>query len=286
MKRLNPKHKSASSNQHANDSAILHAPDKIKTLKGLWRDNKKHIFRKIYQFLRRNRFWVRVCLSAACVIGFLGISSLSYKTGFHQGFEQWATLTGRLHQLKKQQEVFHHENLTLKKQLSSLEQQHTIREIEYQRLSAEIKDLLRANAELKEDNALYQHVMGKPHSKNGLAIQRLQIYATQSPNIFQYQLMLISNLPQKKLLKGGAQIAVSGKMGLKDLTLPMQGITSSADAASLGFKFKNYQELTGELLLPNGFEPKSVIVRVEPQNDGKLKSIQVFPWWLDSPQVG
>tara|TARA_R110002110_G_scaffold271566_1_gene486906 strand:- start:4982 stop:5836 length:855 start_codon:yes stop_codon:yes gene_type:complete len=283
MKRLNPKHKKRTRKKKSK-ADILHSTDKIKTLKGLWAENKEQWFKKSYKVLRRNRHWVRVALTVCLIVSFVALSGVSYRTGFHQGVEQWLKLTSKIHQMTAQQEAQRQQSFVLNKQLSSLQQKHAIQKVEYQKLSEQVKQLFNENAELKEDNLLYQHIMGKPHPKRGLAVQRLQLYPTQNTNTFQYQLMLISTLTHKKLIQGHVEVVVRGKIGGKEISMLTKYLPTNNAETSLAFKFKDFQELSGEMILPNGFEPKSVMVHIKPTQQVKLARQQIFPWWIDTPE--
>jgi len=281
MKRLNPKHKKQTRKNNSKANS-LHAKVKIKTFKELWLENKAELFKSVYKILRRYKNRIRVGLAIGVALCFVVISGISYKAGFHQGVEQWLKLTSKIHQMTAQQETQVQENLMLTKQLASLQQKQAIQKIEYQKLSEQVKQLFNENALLKEDNALYQHIMSKPNAKRGLSVQSLQIYSTQNTNIFQYQLMLISNLTHKKLVQGHVELVVRGKIGGKDISMPAKYLATDNPLAPLRFKFKNFQELSGEVILPNGFEPKSVQVHINPEKQLQLRAQKIFPWWVEA----
>lgn len=281
MKRLNPKHKKKNRKNNSKTNS-LHAKVKIKTFKELWLENKAKLFRSAYKILRRHKNWIRIGVVVGVVLCFVTISGVSYKTGFHQGVEQWLKLTTKIHQMTAQQAIQVQKNVMQTKQLASLQQKQVIQKIEYQKLSEQVKQLFNENALLKEDNLLYQHIMSQPNSKRGLAVQGLQIYSTQNTNIFQYQLMLISNLTHKKLVQGQVHLVVRGKIGGKDISMPAKYLATGRSVTPLNFKFKNFQELSGEVVLPNGFEPKSVQVHINPEKQVKLKVQKVFPWWIET----
>lgn len=253
----------------------------IKTLGVLLFENKGRLFKQIYKFFRRYRVWIRIGLTIVIVVAFLMISSFSYKTGFYQGVEEWEKQSRAIHNLKRAVLEFQSENQNLKKENISLLQQKTIKETENLNILEQLKQLTLENTELKEDKLLYQSVMEAPRS-NALALKQFHLYPGERPNHFRYQLLLTSLLMHKKLMQGEVTMAISGKLGDREISIPLRYLPESVPSKQLGFAFKQFQELSGTMVLPTDFEPKFIVVSIVTHTTPKVNISQRVPWFVES----
>ena len=282
MESLNPKHFFLSRSDSSLSGDIVHEEPEIKTFATLLSENKGWLFKQIYKFLRRYRVWIRILLTLILVLGFAVISSMSYKTGFYQGIEEWEKLSRTVHSLKRAINEFQLENQSLKQERTTLLQQQAIKETEYYNMLTQLKKLTLENAELKEDKLLYQSVMEKPQQNKILALKKFHLYPSDDQNHFRYQLLLTSLMTQKKLLQGDIVMAISGKIEGRVITLPVRYLPEPVLPQQLRFKFKQFQELSGTLTLPSGFQPKMMILNVVVNSQPHIKIEKRMPWVVES----
>lgn len=282
MESLNPKHFYLVYDANSSSHDIVHHSDEIRTPVALIVENKEWIIKKFYKYLRRHRGWVRVAIVAALVIGFFSISSISYKIGFHKGIEEWEKLRSNLFSLKQAVGQYKEENQQLRLSLTALSQQQTIKSIEYDKLSNQLKALSLENADLKEDKTLYQSVLGKANTNQILAFKKFHLYPKESPNHYRYQLIISSLKQQRKWIQGEVLMAISGKLDDKAITIPVRYLPQPISPQNMRIKFKQFQELSGELLLPPSFTPKMVtfIVNISGQPETSIQ--QNYPWFIEA----
>lgn len=60
--------------------------------------------------------------------------------------------------------------------------------------------------------------------------------------------------------------------------LALAGVTNPP-ARQLNFRFRYFQDLSGQITLPEGFEAERVILSIKPEGKGKLPPVeQAFDW--------
>jgi hypothetical protein len=84
---------------------------------------------------------------------------------------------------------------------------------------------------------------------------------------------------------GSIDIKVSGRQGDKDKTLSLKQLKGSRPT-KLAMRFDHFQTIEGQLVLPEGFEPKALTVEIRPAGDKLIASAETFPWRVGTPAVG
>ena len=134
-------------------------------------------------------------------------------------------------------------------------------------------------AQLNEEIKFYKGVMLPNAANKGLRIERLDVENTADPNKFRYRLLLTQVVDKHEIVQGGVEIALIGNTGEGERELSL----SEMDAAkkdAMGFRFRYFQNIDGELQLPIGFEPTEmmVVARSSGRNGQRLE--RKFSWQL------
>lgn len=282
MESLNPKHLYLAYDENSQSDDILHEKEDIKTPVALIMENRQWLIKRIYKSIRRYRKWIRVIFSVFLVVAFFAISMMSYKTGFHQGIEEWERLRHSNFNLKQAVGQYRNDNQQLRMSLTELNQQLTIKSMEYDKLAENLNYVMAQNADLKEDMRLYHSVLGIVQDNYALIFKSFHIYQRKDANQYGYQLILSSALTQKKWLQGEVIMSISGKLNDKLITIPVRYLPKPITPQNMRIKFKQFQTLSGELFLPQGFSPRSVnfIVKINGQQPGTVQ--KTFPWYIQA----
>jgi hypothetical protein len=71
-------------------------------------------------------------------------------------------------------------------------------------------------------------------------------------------------------------LSVEGTRDGKLQKLSWADLRQQPDAAGIAYSFKYFQEIGGDLVLPAGYQPLRVIVRLAPKSGTAVE--QAFPW--------
>lgn len=143
-------------------------------------------------------------------------------------------------------------------------------------LHEEVKKLQDEVYKLRGELEFYQNIMTSTGTTNGLSIQGMQIERL-TDNNYQFKLILTHVSKNDKVIEGVAEIVLEGQQD--DVTRVINVtdliINSSFD---LSFKFKNFKQFEGNIMLPERFRPLRIMVKLQPK-DAKLSMIKrVFNW--------
>ncbi|MCV6627538.1 MAG: hypothetical protein OIF38_15680 [Cellvibrionaceae bacterium] len=134
-------------------------------------------------------------------------------------------------------------------------------------------------AELEENVSFYRGLMSPTENKRGLTIGSLDVIATGTPRHYQYKLVVQQLASNHGHLRGHMQFTVVGRdadgsarsYALKDLS---SGVGS--DQIRLGFRY--FQNVSGEMVLPEGFTPERIELVAKSSGKDAVKVEKKFGW--------
>jgi hypothetical protein len=205
---------------------------------------------------------------------------LCYKTGFFSGTSQGHQRESEVEKLKDVVNELKKENQQLQQKLIFLERDYQIQSETRKNLGNHLKLLHEQNAELTKDMALYQTIAGTSSVSQGLQIKAFQVFGTEQAQTFRYLLVLSKQSAPQKYAMGAVTMTILGRIGEKSIQLPVKYVDSQREDG-LAFKFRHFQELTGELSFPEQFIPDAVFFQVNPDEEWPHFQ-QQFPWVSDN----
>ncbi len=129
---------------------------------------------------------------------------------------------------------------------------------------------------LEQELALMRGVLSGGDA-NGIRVQDLKLQRGAEPRVYRYQFMLTHLTKDAETATGNVYVSVRGSqdgaardLGLADLT--PDGVDS------LNMRFKYFQNLSGQIRLPEGFAPRRFVVSIKPTSKSHASVTQVFDW--------
>ena len=137
-------------------------------------------------------------------------------------------------------------------------------------------------AQLEQDIVYYRQVVSAEIEDTGLIISQLDIDATRESNRYRYKLVLRQqDADGDTSLIGHVNINLVGSQGEEQQILSLRDLSAEQDQLNIRLRFKYFQNIEGELVLPDNFIPDRLqvaAVSVEPVE----KSInQNFSWVVE-----
>ncbi len=164
------------------------------------------------------------------------------------------------------------ENKQLRERVIMLERTTQIDSQAAAELHEEMKKLQDEIYTLKGELEFYQAIMASTSSTPGLSIQGMQI-----ENNYRFKLILTHVAKSDKVAEGTVEITLEGLQDgvAKALNLTEVMLNSTMD---LSFNFKNFKRFEGTMMIPEGFTPHRVTVRLQPKDTKLSKIKRVFDW--------
>lgn len=130
-------------------------------------------------------------------------------------------------------------------------------------------------AGLRADVAFYERFVGSNAQRRGLAVHELSLVA-QTDQAWQFTATLTQSVNRDADNSGRLRISVEGTRGGRLQRLEWPQLRQQADAPGVAYSFKYFQQVQGDLVLPEDFQPVRIIATLVPAR-GKPVA-QSFPW--------
>lgn len=174
------------------------------------------------------------------------------------------------------------ENSELRRQVAILDRSSVMDQRATEEVQETILSLRGRVAQLEQDIVYYRQVVSAETEDTGLIISQLDIDATRDTNRYRYKLVMRQqDADGDSYLTGHVNVNLVGSQGEEQQILSLRDLSAEQDQLDIRLRFKYFQNIEGELVLPDNFVPDRLqvaAVSVEPVE----KSInQNFSWVVE-----
>ena len=171
------------------------------------------------------------------------------------------------------------ENEALKGQIAILGRSSAVD----QQTGAELQETLTALrqrvAQLEEDVLFYRQVVEEETEETGLVIGQLDIDATRSPDRYRYKLVMRQqDADGDTYLTGHVNFNLVGQLQDQQVILPLRDLSEFEDELDIRLRFKYFQNIEGELALPEGFQPDRIQIAAVATEPVSKRINEDFGW--------
>ena len=220
----------------------------------------------------------QIALAAICISLALFVSIWFFLDENH-----WSYIKSRLSVSQQARKLFEEnrrlakENAGLKEQVIMLQRTTQIDSQAAAELHEEMKklqdDLFKVRGELE----FYRGIMSSTGTSTGLNIQGLQLRQIPGEQSYYFKLILTQVAKDDKVVEGTVEMTLEGVQNgvVSVLNVADLMVNPSFD---LSFKFRNFKRIEGNIMLPEGFIPQQVTVRLHPSDKNLSNIKRVFNW--------
>ena len=174
------------------------------------------------------------------------------------------------------------ENAELRRQVAILDRSSVMDQLASEVVQETLLSLRGRVGQLEQDVVYYRQVVSAEIEDTGLIISQLDIDATREANRYRYKLVLRQqDADGDTFLTGHVNVNLVGSQGEEQQILSLRELSAEQDELNIRLRFKYFQNIEGELVLPDNFIPDRLqvaAVSVEPVG----KSInQDFSWVVE-----
>ncbi|AJQ97614.1 hypothetical Protein YC6258_05586 [Gynuella sunshinyii YC6258] len=141
-----------------------------------------------------------------------------------------------------------------------------------------IKVLKDQVASLQEEVTLYKGIMAPANNSSGLRIQEMSITSTTDLSRFRYKLMLTQVGDNSRYIQGFVEVSILGQSNGEKQTIPLKDISEEVDKTDIKFRYRYFQEIRGELNLPEGFTPEQIQVVAQATGNKTARVEKLYDW--------
>ncbi len=206
-------------------------------------------------------------------------SYLTYEYGMDQGLALKVEVVKEKDEIKSQLAIATRSVDRMRQEIADLKLGGEVDTRATEEVRQTVEELQDEIAQLNEEIKFYKGVMLPNAEKKGLRIERLDMENTAEPNRFRYSLLLTQVVDKHEYVQGGVEIALLGKSDSGETELSLSQL-DAANKKAIGFRFRYFQNIDGELLVPSGFEPSEVMIVARSSGRNAQRLEKKFSWQL------
>ena len=211
------------------------------------------------------------------VLGGIVALYLMYEWGrFEGGYSKFAQLQQR-RETAARIEVLEQENERLRAEVAAAELARSVDHQAYAAVEKNLADLQAQVLKHREELTFYRGIVSPEDGIGGLRIQRFQVLPGAAEHHYRLRLVLVQSMRQETVVSGAVVVQIEGVRDNKpeQLELSETGAETRADG-QLPFRFRYFQNLEHDIVLPEGFEPRAVNVEVRSARLAPVR--ESYPW--------
>ena len=234
---------------------------------------KRHLSSRELQRLSRQR----LALGGVVLLGLLMLAFLLGERAAYSGMglnpELYRAMKSELPRLQEE----------LGSLESELEVQRTQRQVSEQALEMvrrEIAEQKEQISSLEEGLQFYRSLMAPGEIAQGLSLRPLELVPLEQPGHFSYRIVAQQEARKHSQLKGKLSVEVNGVLAEQQVSYQLAELSDDLEGAEVTLRFRYFQSIEGTLVLPEGFEPRSVSLVATATTPRKMEAREEFPWQL------
>jgi len=167
---------------------------------------------------------------------------------------------------------------TLREQNAVLERSGQIERQAYKQLEGAVTGLQDEILELKEELAFYRGIVSPADDIKGLNLQGFELSRGAQPRQYHFKVVLTQVMNNGTVVRGNLRFEVVGLHKGEQKSFTLEQMSDSTEKSGQSFRFKYFQIIEGDFLLPDEFEPIKVNLTVTPKSSTHKTQTQVFDW--------
>ena len=165
---------------------------------------------------------------------------------------------------------------TLEQQVATLSRSDQISRTANADLQGTLAERDEEIASLRADIAFYERFVGATAQRHGLGVHELRLQPQDDPQVWHFVATLTQNINRGAVNSGRLSLALEVSDGGNMRRLDWNVLRQQDKAPGLDYSFKYFQQVEGDILLPDGVKPVRVIARLQPASGAALE--QSFTW--------
>ena len=225
--------------------------------------------------VKSHRPWQRWLMLIGSWVGVFAVALFSYWLGQIQaGYN----LVETAHERETLQQALTEQKDKAKQQgeqVTVLERTQVIDSQSYDVVRNDLKQLQEENLELREEVEFYRGIVSPSDRQAGLAVQIFKLESADEEGLYHFELVMSQVLKNERFVKGVVKLFVHGVQDGEPLSLDFRDISPNKSVGR-NLSFRYFQRMDGEIRLPEGFVPRSVMIEMKPQKRNALT--KTFDW--------
>jgi hypothetical protein len=147
----------------------------------------------------------------------------------------------------------------------------------YSGVEQTLKDLQDEMLELKQEVAFYRGIVSPTDTASGINVTDFSISHIGEGHAYRFKLVMTQTKNNTRLVRGYIRVAFEGVQDGAQVEKTLYQV-SGGKLNKLKLRFKYFQNIEGEIVLPEGFLPSRVIVDVVSVGKDAIRLKKTFDW--------
>lgn len=228
--------------------------------------------------IRHYRPWERLRHLFYLVLFILAVGVGSYFAGLYGSMDTITALTQERETLSSSLEEAEFTISGLTQKVGVLEKGGEVDRMATEGIRQTVKDLKTQIATLEEEVSFYKGIMAPSGNDRGLRVSKAEISRLTEPRRYHYSIMMTQVADNSSYISG---LAAVNFIGIKDgarVILPLRDFDASVTDLGVKFRFRYFQEVAGDITLPDQFIPSQVQVVLQSTGDKAQRVEHTIDW--------
>jgi hypothetical protein len=173
----------------------------------------------------------------------------------------------------------------LEQQLAALRQLHAnsqtrneVDDVALELVRAELAQQRQTIAELEQGLRFYRSLMAPEEISRGLSVRSFDIQPGSSARHYLFRLVVQQQARKHEQVSGELTVLIEGELGGEPASLELSALSEQVPRPGIRLRFKYFQAIEGELVLPEGFHPYRVAISGEATKPRSEEISGSFAW--------
>ena len=224
------------------------------------------------------RPWKSLFFNLTLVAGAVVSALFGFAYGYYRLHIQQTVEPDRA-ELVEEIELLRVENFDLNRQVAILDRTSIMDQRANEEVQDTISSLRDQVALLEQDITYYRSVVSEETEDTGLIISNWDINSTREDDLYRYKLVMRQqDADGDTFLTGHVNVSLVGRQNEEFVTFPLHAVSAEQDQLDIRLRFKFFQNIEGELILPEGFVPNLVQIAAVETSPFEKTFDQDFSW--------
>jgi hypothetical protein len=222
--------------------------------------------------------WTRFFKRLLLLILIAALGGASYLFGRFEAAQIQSQAIAERDQLKQDLQMAQDEMASHSQRVIMLEKGGEVDRRSTEGLRQNLVDLRSQITTLQEEVAFYKGIMAPSTRKQDLRIQKVDIEATLEQRRYRYKVVVTQVGANQRFVKGLAAVNITGVLNGKQVVYGLRDLSDDVQDYGIKYRFRYFQEIEGDLVLPEGFTAESIEVVLQTNGSKANRVEQTFPW--------
>lgn len=204
------------------------------------------------------RPYLRLLVVVGTVTAVLLTGAVSYLVGKSQGMALGSQVIAERDALRSELTAKVAEAEDLSQQVANLRLAGEVDRASSEGVRGQVIELKEKIASLEQDITFYRNLMAPNENQRGLTIGSVDVISAGVPRHYNFKVVLQQLAVNHQVLNGSLRINIVGYDGEVARSVPLKDLSEQIDEEEIRLRFRYFQNIEGQLVLPEGFEPERI----------------------------